>query len=166
MANHDKYSNSEGESERTKMVTRIWGMTIPIFALTIPLVAMTGSEAMALPVMAMLGATATSITIWLSKGSKKGYAELSDEQEQELRLMRRSIVELSEQVTYLEQRLEEQSLDKQIRQANPQANVQAASQAAPQAALPPNGQTFSQAPQPVPPQQQGSEPRGGQSYLQ
>lgn len=164
MSDYESHS-PERESERTKMVTRIWGMTIPMFALTIPLVAMTGSEAIALPILAMIGATATSITIWVSKGSKKGYAELNSEQEQELRLMRRSIIELSEQVTYLERRLEEQSLDKQIRQANAQPQNMPPQNAQPQAALPANGQTPQQAVQQVPQplSNQGNQTSGGGS---
>jgi uncharacterized membrane protein YfbV (UPF0208 family) len=122
---HSKYSVRRSEEDierfedpRVTMTTRLWGMIIPLFALSIPLVAIAGSDAIALPVITVFGAAIATITIWLKGG--KSIGGLSPSQEHEFTLMRRSIIELSEQVAFLEQKLEDHLLSLQINSAAPQ----------------------------------------------
>jgi hypothetical protein len=111
----EERSRKANEDPRMAMTTRIWGMTIPLFALSIPLIAITNSDSIILPMTVILGAAASTLGVWFAPQRELPAPSVDNE---EIALMRRSIIELSEQVTYLQQIVEEQRLASQISKAD------------------------------------------------
>jgi FtsZ-interacting cell division protein ZipA len=163
------------EDPRVSMTTRIWGMSIPLFALSIPMVAIVGGDdGLAVPVMVMLGAAVSTASIWFGGrrkgGQRESYSSLpSAELIDELSLIRRSIVEMSEQMSYLERRVDEQSLSANISNhavSAPQPVAVSQSSAQPQMttiAQPPPQAPQAQQPPPQAPQAQQPPPQAQQA---
>lgn len=113
-----------------KLIQEIWGMTVGIAAITIPLLAVGGTKALMLPIFAVAGAAAA--TMVLAKKitpQSSSPSSASSEIVHELREMRQSMNDLRSYVMHLEQSID----DKQLRQAIDKASVQIPPQTPPQA---------------------------------
>lgn len=85
-------SESNPKDPRVQIISSIWGFTIAIAGISIPLTAITNGDALILPILATLGATVTSSIVWFSKG---GAPPANPELEQ-------AVTELSHRVAQLE----------------------------------------------------------------
>ncbi|MBE9207726.1 hypothetical protein IQ244_14605 [Nostoc sp. LEGE 06077] len=88
----------KSEDVRVISTTRIWGITVGILAVCIPLSAVTRSGAL-LPLAAIGGATAGTIAIWRSDEKKSKAADL---QPQQLELLEQRIANLETIVSHEE----------------------------------------------------------------
>lgn len=70
-----KEEKKQRKDPRAEIIPAIWGITVGILGVSIPLVAIE-SEALVLPVLAVLGATVTSCVVWLTKAPKQSSPEL------------------------------------------------------------------------------------------
>jgi hypothetical protein len=123
----------ELESDRKhpsfKLIREIWGMTLGIAGISIPMVAMTSGKAMVIPLLAVIGAAISTAFLASRKDTPSTHTDQSDMID-EVRELRQNIADLRGYVMHLEQSIDDKQLRMAIDKAEKNA-VQSASHQAP-----------------------------------
>ncbi len=112
-----------------KLIGEIWGMTVGIVAISIPMVALTSGKAMVIPLLAVIGAAISTAFLASRKDTPSTHTDQSDMID-EVRELRQNIADLRGYVMHLEQSIDDKQLRMAIDKAEKQA-VQSASHQAP-----------------------------------
>lgn len=124
------------QDPRMQATNVMWGIVIAITGCSIPLVAMVGSEALALPIFAMLGASVVTGFVWGRKPNPHSVGAISGEQAEQFEMMRQTIYDLHEHMDALERKVEDQALQNRINQASVSTGGGATNAAKPSAPSP------------------------------